>query len=217
MRHVAHIDESDHTHLFAPRVFATLCNTLQHTATHCNTLQRTTRHCKTLQHNATHCNALPWPLAPTRTCLGNGPLSAWAWRLLCNVPSRLNSSIRSSTIWRSRDIWIFNCVMVFFLVRTCATWQDGWFTQATWLIHLSDRRRFGVRVTSGFSTVWGSFFFSPEHVRHDWMIDSHRQHDSFIYQIVDELAFACHLQFQLCDGDFSLQNVYDMTHSSIRS
>jgi len=39
-------------------IYATHCNTLQHTATHCNTLQHN-RHCNTLQHTATHSNDAP--------------------------------------------------------------------------------------------------------------------------------------------------------------
>ena len=37
-------------------LFATHCNTLQHTATHCNTLQHIATHCNTLQHIATRCH-----------------------------------------------------------------------------------------------------------------------------------------------------------------
>ena len=50
-------------------MYATHCNTLQHTATHCTTLQHTATHCNmrycvggdlcnTLQHCAPHCNML---------------------------------------------------------------------------------------------------------------------------------------------------------------
>jgi len=37
---------------FGEKIFATHCNTLQHTATHCNTLHHTATHCNTLQRHA---------------------------------------------------------------------------------------------------------------------------------------------------------------------
>jgi len=74
-------EEEHHFHIYIDiytdidcLIYATHCNTLQHTATHCNTLQHTATHYNThishiydilrtltvlfMQHTATHCNTL---------------------------------------------------------------------------------------------------------------------------------------------------------------